>query len=90
MQIVIDIPEETYNNILNNLGFGAETETMLYSLLYRSVAQGTPLPKGHGRLIDEHDLIFDDIECIDGNTYMIVHAPCVDNASTIIKAESED
>ena len=47
MQIVIDIPEEAYN-LLQNDGvdwLGAEH-------ILNAVANGTPLPKGHGRLID--------------------------------------
>lgn len=50
MQIVIDIPEQAYN-LLKNEGvdwLGAE------QILYQ-VANGIPLPKGHGRLIIEED-----------------------------------
>lgn len=34
------------------------------------------------RLIDADMLLYDDIECTDGNTYMIVHAPDIDRAKT--------
>lgn len=47
MQIVINIPEEAYK-LLKNEGvdwLGAEH-------ILNAVANGTPLPKGHGRLID--------------------------------------
>ena len=49
MQIVIDIPEEEYMLIkqkmkLNVGGVTSEAEQI--------IANGTPLPKGHGRLID--------------------------------------
>ena len=52
MQIVIDISEEEYAaicyDVLNERehGFG-----------YVAIANGKPLPKGHGRLIDADDLL---------------------------------
>lgn len=51
MQIVIDIPEDMYNGIINNrrpLGCIAE--------MLDAIKNGTPLPKGHGRLIDADDV----------------------------------
>jgi hypothetical protein len=52
MQIVIEIPEETYEYILN----GSET-SIDESNVVTAVRNGMPLPKGHGRLkdIDEID-----------------------------------
>jgi len=41
MQIVIDIPEEDYEYIKSHNKDG----------LYNAILNGTPLPKGHGRLI---------------------------------------
>lgn len=35
------------------------------------------------RLIDADKLVYEDIKCVDGNTYMVVHAPEIDNAPTI-------
>ena len=52
MKIVIDIPEEYYKNLLNNYSFSSE-EIPIISL---AIATGTPLPKGHGRLIDADKL----------------------------------
>ena len=45
MKIVIDIPEEEYEEIVSSEYCGLHTLT-------RAIARGTPLPKGHGRLID--------------------------------------
>lgn len=45
MKIVIDIPDEMYENALNDLLCGSET-------LCNAIKNGTPLPKRHGRLID--------------------------------------
>lgn len=53
MQIVIDIPQEDYNYI-------QEVDNSNYAItnrLYDAVAKGTPLPKGHGRLIDEIEVL---------------------------------
>lgn len=83
MQIVIDIPEGMYENALNNLFCGSTT-------LCNAIKNGTPLPKGHGDLIDTKDILYDDLECADGNIYMVVHAPCIDNAKVIIPADKED
>lgn len=47
MQIVIDIPEEMYQNVLNGTYCGT---------LYEELKNSIPLPKGHGRLIDADDL----------------------------------
>ena len=46
MQIVIDIPEEYYKNLLNNNRFSSE-EIPIVSL---AVATGIPLPQNHGDL----------------------------------------
>lgn len=47
MDIVIKIPDEEYKNIclMSKDGIGMA--------LYDWIANGTPLPKGHGRIIDE-------------------------------------
>lgn len=89
MQIVIDIPEYIYK-ICQGHG----------DPVYRYIAKGTPLPKGHGRLKD-----FDKIEwygcdfegrgCIEakGNCAVCNHANCyakqVRELPTIIEADTE-
>ena len=54
MQIVIDINEEDFkcleNGIIISLGRG--TCKSLLSRAMNAIIKGTPLPKGHGRLID--------------------------------------
>ena len=46
MQIVIDIPEENYNFVKRQVADG------ITNPLKVCIANGTPLPKGHGDLID--------------------------------------
>lgn len=48
MQIVIDIDDRLYNRIKY---LEPKADTMLDEFM-RSIQKGTPLPKGHGRLID--------------------------------------
>ena len=48
MQIVIDISAEDFENV--KCGRGA------VSMMRKAIIHGTPLPKGHGRLIDADEL----------------------------------
>ena len=50
MQIVINIPEEEYEDIIYSEDCGLHRLT-------RAIANGIPLPKGHGRLIDADALV---------------------------------
>ena len=58
MQLVIEIPEEQY--ITLNAKSQEEVLTVIdVSLLIKAIKNGTPLPKGHGRLVDSDDMIAD-------------------------------
>ena len=48
MQIEIDIPEDKYNQIVNSYQ-GSNVRPKDYEI---AIINGTPLPKGHGRLGD--------------------------------------
>lgn len=52
MQIVIDIDDERYKDIqrIATVQLKGRTPT-----LEQAIASGTPLPKGHGKLIDEKE-----------------------------------
>lgn len=50
MKIVIDIPKELYEEIICDEACGLNEIT-------RAIANGTLLPKGHGRLIDADELL---------------------------------
>ena len=77
MQIVIEIPEKMYHMI--NAGFYD------YGDMNVIIQNGTPLPKGHGRLIDESDLI-PDSDYEDGMFYA-VSVGAINGAPTIIEAD---
>lgn len=50
MQIVIEIDEETYKDIKKGKVYSSIRDVPQESVL--AIANGTPLPEGHGRLID--------------------------------------
>ena len=72
MRVVIDVPDRVYKAIKNS------TKPLLY--VEHLIQEGTPLPEGHGRLIDADAVLEEPI----GNTYKDI-----DIAETIIEAESE-
>ena len=79
MQIVIDIPNRIYKIVQNKT-----LNIMDAEILEKAVKNGTPLPKGHGRLIDADVLrkkwVFDRADKEE-----------IDEAPTILGAtESED
>ena len=84
MQIVIDIPENDYELALRND----------YSTIYKGVhiadaiKNGTPLPKGHGRLIDADEIQFENTEFDTYSDYSRAF-DAIDQADTIIEAEEE-
>ena len=73
MQIVIDIPEDEYRNILL-------TGKVSFCVV-NAIEAGIPLPKGHGRLIDKDKII--------GNIYGVRSITAVLDAPTIIEADKE-
>ena len=98
MQIVIDISEEVYNKLLKEYRFPNG-----FNLAY-PIIHGTPLPKGHGRLIDA-DALASEIKDLKkspwykDNTNLaylprkeavdIIEKLIVGNASTIIEADKD-
>lgn len=81
MQIVIDIPEKVYKSIQGNEYCG-----IIDSDMYNAIANGTPLPKGHGRLIDADKIKF---EYLFQNNEWIATEALIDNQQTIIEADKE-
>lgn len=77
MQIVINIDEDTYKDIIKN-GFIYDEDNKIVSY---AIKNSTPLPKGHGRLIDADAVLEEPI----GNTYKDI-----DIAETIIEADRSE
>lgn len=97
MKIVIDIPEQAYEVIKRN---ALVTHAHNLALLTEWIAEGTPLPKGHGRLIDADKIEwfgcnFEGRACIEskGDCSVCNYADCyakqVRELPTIIEADKE-
>lgn len=83
MQIVIDIDDDLYVHLFDNGG----NNVMNMRRACVAIRKGTPLPKGHGRLIDESDLI-PNSDYEDGMFYA-VSIGAINGAPTIIGADKE-
>ena len=93
MKIVIDISEEEYNKIKEN-------DCGLFKGRYFDmIRNGTPLPTGHGRLVDADALILNNKDYI-GTTAHLMEDEVrnetvkwinedIENAPTIIEADKE-
>lgn len=53
MQIIINMPDNQYKKLVNSYQHNEAISTQLKEI----VRNGTPLPKGHGDLIDRDELI---------------------------------
>ena len=82
MQIVIDVPDEDYKRIKDM----PDAFNSLTSRAYKSIKNGTPLPKGHGRLKDV-DALINTLGCSDRDIYC--KAVIEEDAPTIIEADKE-
>ena len=84
MQIVIDVPEEKYNTIMN---YSKEWDEWALN----AIKNGKPVPRGHGDLIDRRELkkeVYTTTEW-NGDVHRIIYEASVDNAPTIIEADTE-
>ena len=101
MRLVIDIPEKTINEIKDNAMFaGSISSEMLWDVT-NAIANGTPLPKGHGRLGDLDALEKEIVNGIKAGNYeegyeTFAHIndmddciECVKYTDTIIEADKE-
>lgn len=94
MKLIIDIPEEQYNDIVKHLTDNDGNYAYSDFNLREIIRNGTPLPKGHGRLIEEPTET-DISNTVGGNNDF---AECIrdsvkavfDNATTIVEADEEN
>lgn len=85
MKIVIDILKEVYESAKN--GTLNELQSMY---ICGSVVEGTPLPKGHGRLVDADSLLDHIVDYGEGqHRLMLIDTYYVRNADAIIEADKE-
>lgn len=90
MQIVIDIDTVDYEYIKN----GCIIPIKIDNHIYDAICKGTPLHKGHGKIIDVKDLL--DRICLDDtdenredNVGEIITLEDIDSIPTIIEADKE-
>lgn len=99
MQILINIDDDVYDHIKNSYipYNGMRTGKSFMAVAYNAIIKGTPLPKGHGRLIDG-DKFLKDNEAYTGwildssdwggkNAYKDTLEDLVNDADTIIEAD---
>jgi hypothetical protein len=85
MQIVIDIPEQIYLNAKTDMLCGTD-------VIVNAIKNGTPLPKGHGKIID-YGYVVDAIDdWVNAEEYRYTNATDylrkrVANTPTIIEAD---
>lgn len=97
MQIVIDIPEDRYDEIhsLKFVMYGLQSEEnkQLFYRLINAVQDGTVLPEPHGELVDIRPLmrgLYEEM-CVEELTYTTseVYKMLEDETSTILEATKE-
>ena len=89
MQIVIEIPEEEYNKIEPFLN--GETIKGGFNLFraLKIIKNGIVLPKGHGRILDEKDIL--DTENNNGGWYDLVDVPeYIAGGKAIVEADKAE
>ena len=84
MEIVIKIDDERYKDIQRIAE--VQLDRGRFQTAEQVIANGIPLPKGHGRLIDA-DALIDTLGCSDRDIY--VKACIEEDAPTIIEADKE-
>ena len=88
MQVVIDIDEDTYKDIKNGKIYTSVRDVPQESVV--AIANGTPLPKEHGRLIDGDALRNEMIQTLkkycNANAWDVC-VECERLADTIIEAD---
>lgn len=90
MQIVIDIPEDVYTRLFDNGIQDNEIAVDDVCEMARALRLGTPLPKGHGRLIDADSMkTMKNIQSANFNAVELIRL-WIDKQDTIIEAETED
>ena len=84
IELVIKIPEKTVNEIKDNVMFAGSISSEILWDVTDAIVNSTPLPKGHGRLVDASDLLKSLMKYIDGDKTL---GQCVDDTRTIVEAD---
>jgi hypothetical protein len=92
IELVIKIPEWKYKSICEGVEASKRGGVVgVAPTIYEAIYNGTPLPKGHGDLIDRRDLkkeVYATTEW-NGDIHRIIYEASVDNAKPIIETDKE-
>jgi hypothetical protein len=93
IEVVIRIPKETYDYVKKQVAEGIDNPLKVY------IANGTPLPKGYGDLVDRDGInsryygIYTELESLSNKPsykeLLDKLSMCLDTATPIIKADKE-
>lgn len=98
IELVIKIPEKIYKHILSMQFYipGLRSGKSLLEEILKAIRTGTPLPKGHGRLIDEKEIntivngVFNAFDKHSPKTFLnVIHEQCIETVRADNKAKSE-
>ena len=84
VELVIKMPEEEYELCRKYDGHLGD-----HKAISCAIANGIPLPKGHGRLIDVDELELDTEWDFAENEFISVSQMQIDRANTIVPADTE-
>jgi len=99
MKLIIDIPEEIYNDIQSRDWKNGE---LIFSEEWKAIHNGTPLPKGHTELVDRQiiaDYVHSHIQEINTgygdlnqhtNRILRMIEDYIDNVPTLIEADKAE
>ena len=93
IELVIKIPEEIRLALINNIQLSMDQQFICDSYITHAIINGTPLPKGHGRLVDI-DLLRDQVshderEAFSKHQVWLLLSAHNKKISTIIEADKE-
>lgn len=91
MQLVINIDEAIYKRILPYRDLPIISNLCNdYPEITHAIANGVPLPKGHGRLIDADEINLQDISPVDGFSVYGATAEDINLTPTIIETDRSE
>lgn len=88
IELVVKIPEEIRLALINNIQLSLDQQSICDSCIKQAIINGIPLSKGHGRILDEKDIL--DTENNDGGWYDLVDLPdYIAGVPEIVEADKE-
>lgn len=92
MKIVIDIDEISREQLFDIANNGFDVPIGLENIMMKSIVNGTPLPKNHGRLIDADEAKENMMYAMCGTGYQTKAMNVLNeyNTPTIIEADKEE